>query len=486
MAIKINTNRYRLITLLYIVFVCLSVLNIPSNLLDSNYYVINTMEYEERLKLQQINYEDSILNAEVDLQLSDSSKNYLGLKNRIHESYLYVKQIDDIIKDEFSKNNMTIYEQFYSTKSIERILVKDSLIYKLKDQMFSIGNLVLENTYLRDSSIRNLVPLNELIKNKTGKEYLWEDFFFNHKPVAISYLQLKRFLLLLLDSEISCQRNLLKSNKIYSSFYVANKNKLIYNSQNRNLVPQVFSNPLNQNQQNEALEDTRIENKKQESSLINKEETTNKTLDKLNNKFDNDSFYQDVILALRSENLYVGIKNKFLQFSNSDILSKIQIETLPKSDIQASANSLNIFFKNSGIYKVIFYDIRDKEKKYLFEKTFNVYMLPNPYVKLFGEKISKEFISINDLFTANRLTASVGLNEISEFPGKIIGYRVIKMSNNQSQENFYNYGDVFQTGTQQLLSSLKKGDVLVFDNITVLLSDGSTRTTNQLVYKITQ
>ena len=43
----INRNRYRLITLLYVIFVCLSVLNIPATYLDSNAYSIKTLEYQE-------------------------------------------------------------------------------------------------------------------------------------------------------------------------------------------------------------------------------------------------------------------------------------------------------------------------------------------------------------------------------------------------------------------------------------------------------
>ena len=54
MAIKINVNRYRLITLLYVVFVTLTVLNIPTSLLESSYYSLIELNKSENILLDKI------------------------------------------------------------------------------------------------------------------------------------------------------------------------------------------------------------------------------------------------------------------------------------------------------------------------------------------------------------------------------------------------------------------------------------------------
>ncbi|MFM9022113.1 MAG: hypothetical protein ACKOOA_12365, partial [Sediminibacterium sp.] len=61
MAANINLNRYRLITLLYVIFVCLSVLNIPSSLLDSYHYSIKTLEYQIKATLDQVEFANKVI-----------------------------------------------------------------------------------------------------------------------------------------------------------------------------------------------------------------------------------------------------------------------------------------------------------------------------------------------------------------------------------------------------------------------------------------
>ncbi len=61
MAAKINVNRYRLITLLYIVFVCLSVLNVPTSLYQGNLYVIKTFDHQEGILKDLISENSRIL-----------------------------------------------------------------------------------------------------------------------------------------------------------------------------------------------------------------------------------------------------------------------------------------------------------------------------------------------------------------------------------------------------------------------------------------
>ena len=84
MAAKINKNRYRLITLLYVIFVCLSVLNIPATYLDSNFYAIKTVEYQEKARVEQVNFANRLIAEQKDKLIKDTAKIYLDIQARIH------------------------------------------------------------------------------------------------------------------------------------------------------------------------------------------------------------------------------------------------------------------------------------------------------------------------------------------------------------------------------------------------------------------
>ena len=96
MAVNVNLNRYRLITLLYVIFVCLSVLNIPSSLLDSYYYSIKTLDYQIKSTLDQVGFANKVIeDKKIQLSASDSARVFLGMQNRIHSSYEKVKAFDE-------------------------------------------------------------------------------------------------------------------------------------------------------------------------------------------------------------------------------------------------------------------------------------------------------------------------------------------------------------------------------------------------------
>ena len=81
--------------------------------------------------------------------------------------------------------------------------------------------------------------------------------------------------------------------------------------------------------------------------------------------------------------------------------------------------------------------------------------------------------------------AYLGLSEINNFPGRINGFRVNKISKNGAKSE-YNYGEVFQPNSQSLIGSLQVGDIIIFDNVTVSMIDGTTRTAAPLTYKIVE
>ncbi|MFN9589570.1 MAG: hypothetical protein ACK56A_04195, partial [Bacteroidota bacterium] len=115
MAVNINLNRYRLITLLYVIFVCLSVLNIPSSLLDSYHYSIKTVEYQIKATLDQVEFANKVIqDKEMQLSASDSARVFLGIQNRIHESFLKAKAFDDNLNKFLKSKGSDIDKEFNS------------------------------------------------------------------------------------------------------------------------------------------------------------------------------------------------------------------------------------------------------------------------------------------------------------------------------------------------------------------------------------
>jgi hypothetical protein len=112
-------------------------------------------------------------------------------------------------------------------------------------------------------------------------------------------------------------------------------------------------------------------------------------------------------------------------------------------------------------------------------------MLPDPTIKLNFENANRNIINAKDLFRLNNLTAILPVLGFGNVPVRINGFRcTILQKNNNESLSVYNYGAVFQNEMQRIIGKAKTGDMLLIDNLTVALGDGTTRTPVPLFYKI--
>src|SRR5476649_2102102 len=125
MAAKINKNRYRLITLLYVIFVCLSVLNIPATYLDSNSYAIKTLEYQEKARLAAVDFANRMIAEQKDKLQTDSARVLLDIQARLHRSYEYMNKFDQTIVKKLAAQNTTVEREFSSKRKTEEIFLED-------------------------------------------------------------------------------------------------------------------------------------------------------------------------------------------------------------------------------------------------------------------------------------------------------------------------------------------------------------------------
>lgn len=469
----INKNRYRLITLLYVIFVCLSVLNIPATLLDSNYYSIRTLEFEEKSRQEQVNFANQLISDETEKLANDSAKTYLAIQDRIHKTYEMMDKFDQEIQKKLADQKTDVYQEFNSTRKMEEIFLekegaeKKENIEKVYDELFELVKFLNGQPLQIDSSFKNLVPVRAIITTRTKKEVEWKRYLFLHKPVAVSYFHIKRIKLLLLDVENIYQLAALKTIGYVPAFYsVQNNTSVLFKQGEMNKVSDA-------QKQAEIMKRMKEEVNKNTSNASSEVATNDELTKRLRN-------------ALQNENFYVGIKNQILKSLNYSATGDFSIEVTPEATINKTANDYYLYFKKPGVYTVKFTDKRKGISKPLFDKKVEVNILPNPLIKLNTENMTNNIINVKDLLSANRLIAYMGAAMFKNFPGRINGYQVIKISTDGKKQTVYNYGDVFQPASQSLIGSLKQGDIVMFDMIQINMFDGTTRTANPMTFKIVE
>jgi hypothetical protein len=219
-----------------------------------------------------------------------------------------------------------------------------------------------------------------------------------------------------------------------------------------------------------------------------KEEMNQNTSNASSEIASNDELTKRLKNALQNENFYVGISNQILKSLNYSATGDFSIEVSPEKTaiMIPRGNDYYLSFKKPGVFTVRFMDKRKGGAKLLFDKKVEVMTLPNPLIKLNTENMTNNIINVRDLLSSNRLIAYMGSAVFKNFPGRINGYQVIKVSADGKKPNVYNYGDVFQPTTQSLIGSCKQGDLIIFDNITISMLDGTTRTANPMTFKIVE
>jgi hypothetical protein len=471
----INKNRYRLITLLYVIFVCLSVLNIPSSLLDSNYYSVKTLEYQEKARQEQVNFANQLISDETEKLANDSAKTYLAIQDRIHKSYEMMEKFDQLIQKKLADQKTDVWQQFNSSRKMEEIFIekeggeKRSNIEKVYDELFELVKFLNSQPLQIDSSIKTLVPVLPIVTSKTGKEYAWDRYLFLHKPVAISYFHIKRIKLLLLDVENVYQLAALKTIGYVQAFYSIQNNTTVLFKQGE------MSKVLDAEKQAEIMKRLKEEVNKNTSNASSDVATNDELTKRLKN-------------ALQNENFFVGVRNQILKSLNYSATGDFGIEVSPVngSTMTNTGGDYYLAFKKPGLYTVKFIDKRTPAKKMLFDKKVEVSLLPNPLIRLNTESMTNNIINARDLLSSNRLIAYMGSSLFKNFPGRINGYQVIKVGADGKKQSVYNYGDVFSPASQSLIGTSKQGDLIIFDMIQINMSDGTTRNANPMTFKIVE
>ena len=475
---KVNKNRYKLITLLYLVSVCLSIINIPTSLLDSSIYTFNYLVSKEKESMNiSANLTSLIQEKDTAIKEKDTAVQYVKLATEINEMYKKILFIDKLFETKLKQKNSTAYIEVANTNIFETVLKgADTLALALESQFINFGNSIEKNPYKLSANFTSEIPVGRNIKSHSGKDVLWHYYLFGHKPAIIVYVQLKRIMVQLLEEKNKYLMAALKQIGINQEMIDKNKFKEKIKSE---VIQEI--NVQKQQQENEQTFQKKIK-----QTLISEQEIIepNKKASTQIKKEDFDDFFQRLFTALHAEYFYVGIQNKILSNFQYEIDKDFKIEITPFAAVSRIDNTYSCYFTKADKYTIKFYDLRNNNTKLLFEKKVIATLLPQPFVKLRTSIVERNGVSKLDLIISNGLTATGNVPGLDVFPGKITSYQVTKINAKNERVSVNNLGDVFQQNTKELIRSCEKGDLILFSNIFVNMLDGTSNVVNTMAFKI--
>ena len=111
----VDVKRYQIISLLYIVFICFSVINIKISVLDSNIYTIKSFQSLEKEELKKVAISNKIITDNLPIiNKSPKAVSYLKIRSRLVKSYEVVNSVIQHVDSEFVKEKTDIFKQFNS------------------------------------------------------------------------------------------------------------------------------------------------------------------------------------------------------------------------------------------------------------------------------------------------------------------------------------------------------------------------------------
>ena len=104
----VDVKRYQIISLLYIIFVCFSVLNIKISSLDSNTYTIKTFQTIQTEELKKLSTSNLVISNNIDTLLAiPKSRSYLKIANQLSTSLKIVNGVIDHVNIQMKKEGTT-------------------------------------------------------------------------------------------------------------------------------------------------------------------------------------------------------------------------------------------------------------------------------------------------------------------------------------------------------------------------------------------
>lgn len=456
-----DLKRTQIVTLLYIIFVCFSVLNIKISILDSNSYSIKSFDILDKENRKKIDLSNTIIQNNINqIDTNQKAHSYLLIRTRLNQSYDKLNGLLNLINSEFNKRDKSLETEFNRKNLIEKILRSDEGLPIIKKDLFELSKYINETPYKIPSYLEEFVPIADSILNFKGKKQKWDSYLFFNKPTAMSYMQLVRIKLLITHTQLLYQEAALKEIGYLPTFFSKNNPALYELKNNVKVIAQEAKEPVRE------FTSTEMKNTKTSDIVI-------------------DDIFNKILKTIHTENIFAGLNTTLFSDFDFEIGKDVDIEIVPKVNIANINKNFVANFNRVGDYEIKFYDLRSGERKLLFQKKVYANKLPDPVLRIKGENIGNFNISMKELISSERLEAVLYINNLNYFPGRINSFKVTRIHSGVDTETAINYGELFQSNTQRLIAGLDKNDIILFDNINVSLVDGTSRKPAPLLYKVT-
>jgi len=178
---QVDVKRYQIISLLYIVFICFSVINMKISVLDSNIYTIKSLQSIEKEELKKVDISNKIISDNIDIiNKSPKAVTYLKIRTRLTQSYAVINNVLKYVDDEFIKNKTTIYKQFNSRNLIEEILKSEKGVKVLEKDLFDLSAYIKAAPFKLQNTLDSFIPIQKSVTTIKGKEEEWGYYLFYH------------------------------------------------------------------------------------------------------------------------------------------------------------------------------------------------------------------------------------------------------------------------------------------------------------------
>jgi hypothetical protein len=455
-------KRHKIISLLYLVFITFSLLNIKVSVLDSNVYTINTLQELSNIALNKVEFTNELIsNNKALIDSSIKSKSYIKISKRIKISELLIRETLSQIDFKFKKNKTNLYKEFNNEFFLNDVFDKKIHNNKIINDLKELSDVISNSNYKLKSNFNTLIPIQNKVNNLRSEELEFEKYFFIDKPTFIGYLQLERIKLILINAQLQYNEAALSEIGLepFSFSYLYDKKYL------KNYFPP------------NSIKDSRIFLEKHSAKV------TDVPLVEIKNDTILNDLYKNIASSIHTDNIMQGIQYTLFNNFKYDLSEDFKLQIIPTVKVINRNNDYFAVFNKAGEYTISFTDVRKGNVK-IFTKKITVNSLPDPVVKLKGDNSNRYFVTVKNLLSAGRLDATLKINNLNYFPGRINSYNVIKIHNDKEENTVINNSELFQSATLKLISSLEKNDILIFENINISLVDGTSRITQPIVYKI--
>lgn len=455
--------RHKIVNLLYLIFIVLAFLHIPSNFVDLFSEINRSLESSTQSYFNEKSYDLYHYNLQIfDYLVQKSPEEGKILKQNFNiiteNSSELIENIEkykkDLIQEARGINEYGYPEHAKNYNHTEDILLEtnlaDTLHSRLLQHREKIIDLASENII---SEIDILLPLSDKIILANGKEVKWPDYYFKKNPVAGAITILSMFQLglkksdqIVLESyiirlnqdeeEVNMGISTQKTEKLQAVLTFGNTQKTLQiNSRNQiKFIPELTG--------------------RYRLSVFNSNKTVDVDFDVIQSL--------PAIIAGRNPVLYTDIYNP-LESNHKEIPFKNLSITTTNGEILKINNVFHFRAEDTGITEISVFGNRNNNKILLATQVFEIKKLPEIYASLTGETDTDVGVSV---FKSQK-ALSINSKTIPDVSFTVKSF-VIKRISNSKLTNVNNKGDKFSAQASKLINEAVAGDVYVFDEIVAM------------------